>query len=88
MHHKLTFLRNPRHPLPPAVKTLLELRPPGQRWFGPREEVRPDAAPPIKANMTAKPDVVFVVEPEEVVFTQYGEQEQQGSPGRHNYDTC
>eukprot|EP00198_Chlamydomonas_reinhardtii_P001982 XP_001691318.1 flagellar associated protein [Chlamydomonas reinhardtii] len=36
MHHKLTFLRNPRHPLPPAVKTLMELRPDANRWVGPR----------------------------------------------------
>ena len=39
MHHKLTFLRNPRHPLPPAVKTLMELRPDANRWVGPRTTV-------------------------------------------------
>jgi hypothetical protein len=40
MHHKLTFLRNPRHPLPPAVKNLMGLRPETNRWVGPRTEVR------------------------------------------------
>ncbi|KAG2495146.1 hypothetical protein HYH03_006754 [Edaphochlamys debaryana] len=70
MHHKLTFLRNPRHPLPPAVKNLLDLRPDAKRWVGPRAELR-TGAPPIKANMTSKPEAVFVVEPAEVTFTEY-----------------
>ncbi|GFR52101.1 hypothetical protein Agub_g14614 [Astrephomene gubernaculifera] len=71
MHHKLTFLRNPRHPLPPAVKMLMEQRPEAQRWAGPRAEVRHGVEPPIKANMTARDDVIFVVEPAEVMFTDY-----------------
>eukprot|EP00955_Chlamydomonas_euryale_P021018 222594-Chlamydomonas_euryale.AAC.3 len=71
MHHKLSFLRNPRYPLPPAVKMLQTQFKPGARWNVPE----PDGtrrAPPIKANMTARPDQVFVVEPEAVVFTNYG----------------
>ncbi|KXZ45748.1 hypothetical protein GPECTOR_51g734 [Gonium pectorale] len=71
MHHKLTFLRNPRHPLPPAVKLLMEQRPEGQRWAGPRAQGKVGARPPIKANMTAEEDVIFVVEPELVEFTDY-----------------
>ncbi|GLC49027.1 hypothetical protein PLESTB_000174500 [Pleodorina starrii] len=71
MHHKLTFLRNPRHPLPPAVRTLLDLKPDTKRWAGPRSDPRTGLSPPIKANMTAREDVIFVVEPEEVTFTDY-----------------
>ncbi len=36
-------------------------------------QVRENLSPPIKANMTSKDDVVFVVEPPEVAFTSYGE---------------
>ncbi|EFJ49783.1 hypothetical protein VOLCADRAFT_104231 [Volvox carteri f. nagariensis] len=71
MHHKLTFLRNPRHPLPPAVRNLLDLKPDTHRWVGPRAEVRMGVSPPIKSNMTAREDAIFVVEPEEVIFTDY-----------------
>ncbi|GIM02972.1 hypothetical protein Vretimale_7763, partial [Volvox reticuliferus] len=71
MHHKLTFLRNPRHPLPPAVRNLLDLKPDTHRWAGPRAELRTGVTPPIKANMTSREDVIFVVEPEEVTFTDY-----------------
>lgn len=32
MHHKLSFLRNPRYPLPPAVKALQTQFQPGPMW--------------------------------------------------------
>jgi hypothetical protein len=70
MHHKLSFLRNPRYALPPAVKQLQTQFKHGHRWNVPEVE-RPK--PPIKSNMTAKRDVIFVVEPETLCFTDYGE---------------
>ena len=70
MHHKLSFLRNPRYMLPPAVKQLQTQFKHGHRWNIPEVE---KPKPPIKANMTAKPDLVFVVEPDVIVFTDYGE---------------
>ena len=69
MHHKISFLRNPRYMLPPAVKQLQTQFNHGHRWNIPEVE-RPK--PPIKANMTAKPDVTFIVEPDVIVFTDYG----------------
>ena len=69
MHHKLSFLRNPRYVLPPAVKQLQTQFKQGHRWNVPEVE-RPK--PPIKSNMTAKQDVIFIVEPEVLCFTDYG----------------
>lgn len=71
MHHKLSFLRNPRYPLPPAVKQLQTQFQQGPRW---NVTDMTSVTPPIKSNMTTQPDAVFVVEPAVVVFTDYGEQ--------------
>ncbi len=68
MHHKLNFLRNPRYQLPPAVKLLQSQFQPAPAWgVGGTSPTRQEpTGPPIKSNMTARPDVIFVVEPEEV----------------------
>eukprot|EP00798_Chlamydomonas_sp_ICE-L_P024309 gene24309-9913_t len=60
MNQKLSFLRNPRYPLPPAVQMLTS------------KMKKADAKlPPIKANMTAHPEIIFVAEPGVVMFTDY-----------------
>lgn len=69
MHHKLSFLRNPRYPLPPAVQLLQTQFVPGPQWNVPEITRK---APPIKANMTTKADQIFVVEPPEVRAVERG----------------
>lgn len=76
MHHKLSFLRNPRYPLPPAVKQLQTQFQQDPRW---NVSDMTSVTPPIKSNMTTRPDAVFVVEPAVVVFTDYGGQGVTGS---------
>ncbi|KAG1668832.1 hypothetical protein FOA52_004926 [Chlamydomonas sp. UWO 241] len=71
MHHKLSFLRNPRFPLPPAVKALQAQFQPGPKWNVPEKAADARRAPPIKFNMTSRAEQIFVVQPEVVVFTGY-----------------
>ncbi|GFH19857.1 uncharacterized protein HaLaN_16879 [Haematococcus lacustris] len=76
LHHKLTFLRNPRYPETPALKALHTQFMPGPAWAvtgktisswatdSPTPASKPK--PPIKSNMTSRPERVFGVEPHEV----------------------
>jgi hypothetical protein len=70
MNHKLAFLRNPRHPEPPSVKMLKSQFDPGQTWGvnGKGADGKPTAKtkPPIKHDMTSRPEQIFVVEPQRV----------------------
>ena len=70
MNAKLSFLRNPRHPLPPAVQLLQSQIQPRPQWDRPPARQLPP--PTIKHDMTSRAGEVFVVEPAEVVFTDYG----------------
>ncbi|MEW5301041.1 MAG: hypothetical protein WDW36_003924 [Sanguina aurantia] len=68
MHHKLAFVRNPRYALPPAVKMVQSQYQEGHRWNVPDTGTKP--APPIKSNLSSGSEY-FIVEPREVVFTDY-----------------
>ncbi|MEW5318142.1 MAG: hypothetical protein WDW38_009388 [Sanguina aurantia] len=68
MHHKLAFVRNPRYALPPAVKMVQSQYQEGHRWNVPDTGTK--LAPPIKSNLSSGSEY-FIVEPREVVFTDY-----------------
>lgn len=65
MHHKLTFKRNPRHPLPPAVKLLHDQFVEGPAWNVPVKHPKTDA------SSSSSNICHFAVEPHEIKFESY-----------------
>jgi hypothetical protein len=63
MHHKLTFKRNPRHPLPPAVKLLHDQYVEGPAWNVPVKHHQHEASSSDAHH--------FAIEPEEIKFESY-----------------
>lgn len=75
MYQKLSFLRNPRYPLPASVAGLSDTMNASSskpQWVGTSiQDTTTRRMPATKAQLTTTPGVVFLVEPSELVFSEY-----------------